>query len=153
MLGRVVHSADFRRLLAMPSCSRSAHFALHHADGRPGAPLRGADRSGTQKLSTSGSAAGEVPVNNHQPTIWLGTVLPKRHARRAVTRNLLRRQIRVAMLRHAPGLPAGMWIVRLRSAFDKSQFHSAASVPLRQAARAELDALLARVGRPEAQAS
>lgn len=83
-----------------------------------------------------------------QPTIWLGTVLPKRHARRSVTRNLLRRQIRVAMLRHAPALPEGVWVVRLRSAFAKSQFQSAASVRLRQAARAELDALLARASRP-----
>lgn len=78
---------------------------------------------------------------------WLGAVVPKRHARRAVTRTLLKRQIRDAVARHAEQLPFGLWVVRLRAPFDPRQFPSAASNALRQAARSELDAVLARAAR------
>jgi ribonuclease P protein component len=76
--------------------------------------------------------------------LWLGSVVPKRHAKRSVTRNLLKRQIRAAVDRHAAALPQGLWVVRLRAPFDKQRFRSAASDALRLAAREELDAVLAR---------
>jgi len=74
-------------------------------------------------------------------------VVPKRHARRAVTRSLLKRQIRLALQRHAPALPEGLWLVRLRGPFAPKLFPSAASDALRCAARDELEQLLARAGR------
>jgi ribonuclease P protein component len=74
-------------------------------------------------------------------------VVPKRHARRSVTRSLLKRQVRGAFERHAPGLPLGLWLVRLRQPFVVSSYPSAASGALRQAARAELDSLLAQACR------
>ena len=81
---------------------------------------------------------------------WLGVVVPKRHARRAVTRTLLKRQIRAAALRldadEAP-LQAGLWVVRLRAPFDRAAFPSAASDALRGAARGELDALMLQAAR------
>ena len=77
---------------------------------------------------------------------WLGCIVPKRHAKRAVTRNLLKRQVRAAMERHAAGLAAGLWLVRLRVPFAPAAFPSAASSALRAAARAELDGLLQRAG-------
>ncbi len=70
-----------------------------------------------------------------------GAVVPKRHARRAVTRSLLKRQVYAALARR-PGLSGGLWVVRLRAPFDRAQFKSAASDALRAAARAELDRLL-----------
>ncbi len=76
---------------------------------------------------------------------WLGIVVPKRHARRAVTRSLLKRQIRAAMQRHAAALPNGLWMVRLRAPFAAAQFPSAASPALRVVVREELDTLLQRV--------
>lgn len=75
---------------------------------------------------------------------WLGCVVPKRHARRSVTRSLLKRQIRSALTRHAPHLPPGLWLVRLRQPFTPKQFPSAASSALRDAAQAELEQLLAK---------
>lgn len=72
---------------------------------------------------------------------WLGTVVPKRHARRSVTRTLLKRQIRAAWQRH-DRLPAGLWVVRLRAPFVRDRFASAASDALADAAREELDAML-----------
>jgi len=70
--------------------------------------------------------------------------VPKRLARRAVTRNCLKRQIRAAVQRHEDRLPFGLWLVRLRSPFAPAQFPSAGSGALRAAASAELDQLLAR---------
>ena len=75
--------------------------------------------------------------------IWVGAVVPKRHAKRAVTRSLLKREIYAAADRHRAGLAPGLWIVRLRASFDRALFPSAASVALRRAARSQLDALLA----------
>ena len=79
----------------------------------------------------------------------MGMVVPKRHARRSVTRQLLKRQIRAAFAER-PGMPPGMWVVRLRSPFDRQQFPSAASDALRQAARAELAQLPDRALSPRA---
>ena len=81
--------------------------------------------------------------------VWIGVVVPKRHARRAVTRNLLRRQIRNAMQRHVAALAGGMWLVRLRKPFalgGPTPIAAAASDALRRGARAELDAMLQRAG-------
>lgn len=74
--------------------------------------------------------------------LGIGFVVPKRHARRAVTRNLLRRVARAALQRHAGALAPGLWVVRLRSPFDVQAFRSAASGALRTAMQCELDALL-----------
>jgi ribonuclease P protein component len=75
---------------------------------------------------------------------WLGLLVPKRHARRATTRNLVKRSIRAAARQHAHGLDAGMWIVRLRGAFATERFVSASSPALRSAVLGELEALFAR---------
>ena len=75
---------------------------------------------------------------------WLGAIVPKRHAKRAVTRTLLKRQIRAAF-NDLPGLPAGLWVVRLRMPFDRKLFPSASSDALRAAAHDELAALVGRV--------
>lgn len=79
--------------------------------------------------------------------IALGLVIPKRHARRATTRNLLRRQIRAAFLRHAARLEPGRWLIRLRSGWPQGMFVSAASAQMRRAVAAELDELLGEAAR------
>ena len=72
--------------------------------------------------------------------------MPKRHARRAVTRSLLKRQIRGVFGQHAGHLPAGQWLVRLRQPFATANFVSASSDALCRAAREEIGDLLARAG-------
>ncbi len=147
MLGRLVHKADFERLLATRSRSRSAHFALHHvppgdlvAAKEPAAPVTG-------ELSTTPAPTCPHPVDDLLPSLWFGCVVPKRHARRSVTRSLLKRQIRGAFERHAPVLDAGHWLVRLRAGFPVAQYVSASSAALAGAARDELDGLLGRAAR------
>lgn len=79
---------------------------------------------------------------------WLGAVTPKRWAKRAVTRNLIRRQIYGVGETHVQALcmaiPQSVFLVRLKTAYGAEQFHSAASTVLRQAVRAELERLFAR---------
>jgi ribonuclease P protein component len=148
MLGRLQHSADFQRVLATPIRSRSAHFAVHHLQSEPKASGRAGIHVVSTELSTADAPGCPAPVDDLPDRQWLGTVVPKRHARRSVTRNLLRRQIRAVMERHAAALPPGLWLVRLRSPFAKEQFPSAASDALRVVAREELDQLLQRAAAP-----
>ncbi len=86
------------------------------------------------------------PPDDH----WAGCVVPKRHAKRAVTRNLVKRQVRAALARHAGRLAPGLWLVRLKAPFAGAQFPSAASGALRQAVRAELESLIAATVRKSA---
>lgn len=72
---------------------------------------------------------------------WLGAVIPKRWARRAVTRNTIKRQIYAVAQEFALQLPDAALVVRLRSGFDRAQFTSATSDALRRAVRAELQQL------------
>ena len=147
MIGRLVQSADFQRLLATPTRSRSAHFALHHLAARPMMPARAAVHLPSTELSTDGCTPAPGVVDRSPDGHWVGTVVPKRHARRAVTRNLLRRQVRAVMAEHQLHLPPGLWLVRLRSPFAREQFVSAASEALRDAARVELHQLFGRASR------
>ncbi len=95
------------------------------------------------------SALVETPTPAGGLDRWLGLVVPKRHSKRAVTRTLLKRQIRSVAAACAPRLEPGLWVVRQRSPFDPKQFPSAASDALKDAARAELRALFERAMRGE----
>jgi ribonuclease P protein component len=75
----------------------------------------------------------------------LGCVLPKRWAKRAVTRNLLRRLILVAARQQLTCARTGAYVVRLRSVVDRTGFSSASSDALRRAMRDELQALFTQL--------
>ena len=154
MLGRLVRSVDFERVLATPSRSRTAHFALHHLAQ---APSRRLPAPRAAELSTDANRCGAPPVDDAadpgRPAAapesrWWGAVVPKRHARRAVTRTLLKRQIRVAAEHEGLALAGGLWVVRLRAPFERTAFPSAASDALKAAAQTELRALMVRAARP-----
>lgn len=82
-------------------------------------------------------------------SLWLGAVVPKRHARRSVTRSALKRQIRAVFSDQRGKLAGGLWVVRLRAPFDRQVFVSATSEALEQAAREELAQLLISASRRE----
>ena len=71
-------------------------------------------------------------------------MVPKRWARRAVTRNTIKRQIYAVGALFEARLPQAAHVVRLRTAFDRKQFVSASSDQLKQAVRAELCNCLVR---------
>jgi ribonuclease P protein component len=144
MIGRLSSKSDFERVLATPACSRSAHFAVHHVQACPSDANIPVIEARTQKLCTGGAPTMEGSVDNSSSRRWLGQVLPKRHAPRSVTRNLLRRLVRAAVQRHETRLGPGMWLVRLRQPFATATYRSADSAALRLCAADELDRLLSR---------
>ena len=123
-LQRLKTRAQFQAVLAGATVARTAHFALHRcALAAPG---------GAESLFASHDDA------------WLGAMVPKRWARRAVTRNAIKRQIYTVSAAVAETLPRAAHVVRLRAAFDRKQFVSASSDALKAAVRAELQLLLQR---------
>jgi ribonuclease P protein component len=154
---RLVNKADFERLLAARSQARSTHFSLHHVAAGPWVRVWAPRTPADQKLSTDSARICPQPVDEVAAAaldgLWLGCVVPKRHAKRAVTRNCLKRQVRGAFQRHAQSLPDGLWLVRLRAPFvnevtasgaSGGKLVSARSAALIRAARGELDSLLGR---------
>ncbi len=147
VIGCIVRSSDFERVLRVRSRVCSAHFALHYLPATPALGKRAQPQVVAEQLSTGAPNLVITPVDDRPSTgLWLGSVVPKRHARRAVTRNLIKRQIRAAVARHVGRLEAGLWVVRLRGPFDRARFTSAASGALKHAARAELEQVLTAAG-------
>jgi ribonuclease P protein component len=115
--------------------SKTAHFALHRMelDAPPAAPTEPGPGS------DEGSKALFVV---REP--WIGALIPKRWAKRAVTRNAIKRQIYTVSQTVEPPLPVAAHVVRLRAGFDRKQFESATSDALKRAVRAELQELFSR---------
>ena len=138
--------------MAGTTVSRTAHFALH----RLGLDVPPATLASTPE--PAGPACGDIlpVVGAGRPAFaqakplfavqeaWMGALVPKRWARRAVTRNAIKRQIYSVSLDFEPQLPAAAHVVRLRAGFDRTQFASASSDALKRAVRGELQQLFAR---------
>ncbi|MFZ4471232.1 MAG: ribonuclease P protein component [Limnohabitans sp.] len=80
--------------------------------------------------------------------LLLGALTPKRWAKRAVTRNLIKRQIYEVSALYAHELTLTAHVVRQRSEFDKRQFISASSSALKKAVRGELTQLFGLLPKP-----
>jgi ribonuclease P protein component len=137
----IEQSTDFERVLRTRSRAQTQHFAVHYLPDRPSLSARARRAAVARRLSTGSAPEPVKPVDDFPAQLWVGAVVPKRHARRAVTRSLLKRQIRSVVERHADAMAGGLWVVRLRSPFDKALFPSAASDALKRVAREELEAL------------
>lgn len=77
--------------------------------------------------------------------VWVGAMVPKRWAKRAVTRNAIKRQIYNVSTCFESALPVAAHVVRLRAGFDKAIFVSATSDAFKAAVREELHLLFTRV--------
>ena len=95
---------------------------------------------GSEMSSSAATPAGPFPAGG----LWLGAMVPKRWARRAVTRNLIKRQIYSIGERHLAAPANTAYLVRLRATYDRQQFRSAASDLLRTAVRSEIERLFER---------
>ena len=129
---------QFQAALAGGTVSRTAHFALHRL------PLVARVDIPEAMADMAGPAPDEAQALFALPGVWMGAMVPKRWARRAVTRNTIKRQIYAVSQQFADRLPPAAHVVRLRATFDRQQFVSATSAPLRQAVRQELEQLFAR---------
>ena len=128
---------QFQAVMAGGIVSRTPHFALHRLVLDAVLPV-------------SAGAEAEAPSAMPLPLfsmsdVWLGALVPKRWARRAVTRNAIKRQIYTVAGERCLRMPQAGYVVRLRTAFDRKVFVSATSDQLKRAVREELQQLLARV--------
>jgi ribonuclease P protein component len=73
---------------------------------------------------------------------WIGAMVPKRWAKRAVTRNAIKRQIYTVSADFSPKQWQAAFVVRLRRDFSRKVYLSASSEQLKQAVRMELVALM-----------
>lgn len=157
-------AADFQRALGSRPLARTAHFVLHSlprvtqtvpqpvcTDAVADGAVATVSSVLPSKLSTDDAGLTLPPVDDLP---WrLGLVLPKKQARRSVTRSLIRHQARESLRRHGPAVHAlgvhapGVegWVLRLKAPFDRQQFPSAASEALNAAVRQELDELWGRL--------
>jgi ribonuclease P protein component len=139
--------------MAGTTVSRTPHFALHRI------PLDAVIPSPTGPGSAGPATGGRLPVPPLGPgsagpkkalfavrDAWIGALVPKRWAKRAVTRNAIKRQIYTVSQALLPALPAAAHVVRLRAGFDRAQFISASSPALKRTVRGELQELFARAG-------
>jgi ribonuclease P protein component len=153
-LDHLLRAADFERLLKTPSRARSTLFALHHLASFPSQPAKPPGLS-RKELSTGDAPEPHKIVDECPATLpqgyWLGFVVPKRLAKRAVTRNLIRRVVRASFqgqLDAGLPFPAGLWALRLRAPIDKKQFKSAKSDALRAHLHEDLAVLWRRTLNP-----
>jgi ribonuclease P protein component len=121
---RIRTRTQFQAVMAGAIVAKTPHFALH-------------------RLALPGPEHGRLlfPVSD----TWVGVVLPKRWAKRAVTRNAIRRQVYEVSRLAAGQLPPAALVVRLRSGYSREQFVSATSDALKRVVRAELTQLLGRI--------
>lgn len=125
---RLRSRAQFQAVLAGDRLAVSAHFVLHR--------LQLPEPDSINPCGAAGHTLLFKPV-----AVWIGAMVPKRWAKRAVTRNAMKRQIYNVSLQFEDELPVAAYLVRLRAGFDSRQFLSATSVVLRQALRRELHTL------------
>ena len=134
---------QFQAALAGGTVSRTAHFALHRLSL---VPPEDTSLANTEKI---GPAPSSEQALFGLFDVWLGAMVPKRWARRAVTRNAIKRQIYNVSERFGDRLPVAAHVVRLRTTFDRKEFISATSEPLKLAVREELVQLFERAVRQE----
>lgn len=130
---RLQTRAQFQAVLAGRTVARTAHFALHCV----ALPAPAADRD---KTTIAAKPLFDVV------DVWVGAMTPKRSAKRAVTRNAIKRQIYNVSTDLNFQAPPMAYVVRLSAGFDKAHFTSASSSVLKAAVREELYQLFAKTG-------
>ena len=127
---RLKTRAQFQAVLAGAVVAKTPHFALHrNALDAKVAPAR------------SGKLI-DATVLFREQDMWIGAMVPKRWAKRAVTRNAIKRQIYTVSADFSHQYPQAAFIVRLRGSFPRTEFVSAVSDQLKQVVRAEIQSLM-----------
>lgn len=128
---RLKQWSEFQAVMAASSVTRTPHFVLHQWQ--------------TPDKAITGSGFAQTPTLFADGVLLMGALTPKRWAKRAVTRNLIRRQVHAVAQEFGKSLKPTAYVVRLRASFSAQKFVSPSSDVLKQAVRAELQELFARV--------
>lgn len=124
---RLKTRAQFKAVLGGVLVAKTSHFALHRI------ALDAALASIFPVLPASLLTGSEV---------WLGAMAPKRCAKRAVTRNAIKRQIYTVTPSLLPSVAQAAFLVRLRREFSRKDYPSASSAELKKAVCTELLVLM-----------
>lgn len=114
---------QFQAVLSGDLVGKTNHFALHRIE--------------LDAPNLAAAPAMFAPLFPLKAT-WLGAMAPKRWAKRAVTRNAIKRQIYTVSASLKQQFPQAAFLVRLRREFSRKDFASASSAALKEAVRAEL---------------
>jgi ribonuclease P protein component len=121
---RLKARSQFQAVLSAEVIAKTAHFALH------------------RHRFSEDAVFPHPPVLFPLRDIWIGAMVPKRWARRAATRNTIKRQIYTVSAHFQHRYQPAALVVRLRSEFARREFVSATSDLLKHAVRAEVTALM-----------
>ena len=127
--------------MAGGTVARTAHFALHrlvldaNSPAEPGSVLPDGQHTPQALFGVCGSGV---------PAVWMGALVPKRWAKRAVTRNTIKRQIYNVSAGFEASLPQAAHVVRLRAEFSRKLVGSATSEGMKCAVGEELPQLCSR---------
>ena len=126
---------QFQTVLASKLGVRTAHFALHSCE-----------LANMTEAPHAASLVCKQPFGDQKSVLhsMLGAMVPKRWAKRAVTRNAIKRQIYSVSQQFVDLLAPRAHVVRLRATFDRNVFVSATSDALKATVRAELLELFTR---------
>ena len=124
---------QFQAVLGGELVAKTSHFAMHRVE---------LDAAAAASATSPALFPSMFPVK----ATWLGAMAPKRWAKRAVTRNAIKRQIYTVSASLTPPKPQAAFLVRLRREFSGKDYPSASSTALKQAVRAELLVLLQAAG-------
>lgn len=124
---RLKQWSEFQAVMSAGAVARTPHFVLHQWQH-------------PAKAST-GSGFEQTPALFVDGVLLIGALTPKRWAKRAVTRNLIRRQIHAVSREFEKGLKPTAYVIRLRAAFNPQKFVSASSQVLKNLVRQELEQL------------
>ena len=130
LVQRLKTRPQFQAVLAGAIVARTTHFALHR------------NALDAMNAQTVPSKTHDTPDLFPVQDVWVGAMVPKRWAKRAVTRNAIKRQIYTVSADFSPCLSRSGWVIRLRRDFSRKEFVSASSEALKQAVRSEVQALM-----------
>ncbi|MDP1998783.1 MAG: ribonuclease P protein component [Rhodoferax sp.] len=133
---RLKTRSQFQAALAGGTVARTNHFALHCVL----LPIA----LNSQKVIEAEQPSRVAVSLFSAYGVWMGAMVPKRWAKRAVTRNAIKRQIYNVSQEFEAALPMAAHVVRLRSGFDKTHFISATSDALKAEVNQELRQLFTR---------
>lgn len=128
VVNRLKTRQQFQATLNAPVVAKSTHFAMHRLVVSP------------QSRDLIAQFSPEYPFSSN--SMNFGAMVPKRWAKRAVTRNTLKRQIYAVAASLGHQFSCAAYLVRLRAEFSRQLFASASSEALKAAARAELANLI-----------
>jgi ribonuclease P protein component len=129
-VARLQQWSEFQAVMAAGWIARTPHFVLHQW-----AP---------DAQKSTGPGFEQTPALFAEGVLYMGALTPKRFAKKAVTRNTIRRLVHETTRHWAKQLAPRAYVVRLRASYNPQKFVSATSQNLKTAVAQELAQLFSQ---------